>query len=125
MGEILRAPLKHIVMSFHGGNLDALVTYILEQLNERFFVGETVEIQGTAARPYVAYPHAHGRYKAEVLEVLAAGSGSHIFVLMCRCPICNDHSWGVDNARFSCQLPPVPCNYVVQRIGSLLSCLHC
>lgn len=86
VGEILRAPLKHIVMSFHGGNLDALVTYILEQLNERFFVGETVEIQGTAARPY----------KAEVLEVLAADAPSATTIP---------------------GLPPVPCNYVVQRIG--------
>lgn len=44
ISDILQEPLLSLVESFPGGNLDALVKHVCDQLAERFFIGETVEV---------------------------------------------------------------------------------
>jgi hypothetical protein len=44
LSEKLWEPVLALVGTFEGGNLDGLVKHVCEQLRERFFVGETVDV---------------------------------------------------------------------------------
>eukprot|EP00047_Mylnosiga_fluctuans_P014492 m.38903 g.38903 ORF g.38903 m.38903 type:complete len:1000 (+) comp5537_c0_seq1:133-3132(+) len=58
LNEKLEGPVFHLVSTFEGGNLDALVRHVCDQLKDRFFPGEVVD---------ATLPDKPTRFKAEVI----------------------------------------------------------